>query len=129
MEGPTSPKHQRVSLIQLESDMRRTPSYETSHYTSSTKIGDAKANLKTILANRVSFKDQNIVNVLIKPNEVSGPLVKTLRAQIMKNQKVKTFLNNARDVNIRFESDMYEPLVRGTYRYVSSTHGPSSARC
>ena len=112
MDAPSTPKHRRVSSIQNESDLCRTPSYQTSHYTSSTNIADAKANLKTILATRVSFNDRNIVNVLVKPDEVSSPLVKSLRAHIMENQVIKNFLDNVRDKEIQFESQMYEPLVR-----------------
>jgi hypothetical protein len=116
MDEPSTPKHQRVSSIQLESDMRRTPSYQTSHYTSSTNIADAKANLKSILAARVSFNDRNIVDVLVKPNEVSGALVKALRAQITENQMIQGFLTSVLEKKVGFEKDMYEPLVRGTYR-------------
>ena len=116
MDGPSTPKHQRVSSIQRESDLGRTPSYPTSHYTSSTKIADAKANLKTILATRVSFKDPNIVDVLVKPNEVSGPLVKALRAQIMANKATKDFLSGVRQQEIKLESEMYKPLVRRNSR-------------
>ena len=112
MEGPSTPKHQRVTSIQLESDLGRTPSYPTSHYTSSTNIADAKANLKTILATRVSFNDPNIVDVLVKPDEVSGPLVNALRARIMENKEIKGFLTGVRQGEIKLESEMYEPLVR-----------------
>ena len=112
MDGPSTPKHQRVSHIQLESELGRTPSYPTSHYTSSTNIADAKANLKTVLATRVSFNDPNIVNVLVKPDEVSGPLVKALRAHIMENEVIKGFLTRVSQKKIKLESEMYEPLVR-----------------
>ena len=116
MEGPSTPKHQRVTSIQLESDLGRTPSYPTSHYTSSTNIADAKANLKTILATRVSFNDPNIVDVLVKPDEVSGPLVNALRARIMENKEIKGFLTGVRQGKIKLESEMYEPLVRWNCR-------------
>ena len=116
MDEPSTPKHQRVASIQLESDMRRTPSYQTSHYTSSTNITDAKANLKSILATRVSFNDRNIVNALVKPNEVSGALVKALRAQITENEVIQGFLTSVLEKKVGSEKDMYEPLVRETYR-------------
>jgi len=66
-----TPKHPRLTCIQHDSDIGRTPSYPMSHYSSSTNMGDAKANLKTILATRVSFNDPNIVNVLVKLDEAS----------------------------------------------------------
>ena len=116
MDGPSTPKHQRVSLLQLESDMGRTPSYPTSHYTSSTNITDAKSNLKTIIATRVSFNDPNIVDVLVKPNEVRGILVKALRAHIMEKEVIVNFLTQVREKKIKLESHMYKPLVRGNHR-------------
>ena len=116
MDAPSAPKHQRVSTIQLESDLCRTPSYPTSHYSSSTKIADAKANLKTILASRISFNDQDIVDVLVQPDEVSGPLVKALRAHIMGKPVIKNFLTKVRNKKIKYESQMYEPLVRRNCR-------------
>ena len=96
--------------------MRRTPSYQTSHYTSSTNIADAKANLKTVLATRVSFNDPNIVDVLVNPDEVSAPLVKALRTRIMENKVIKGFLTRVSQKKIKLESDMYEPLVRRNRR-------------
>ena len=96
--------------------MGRTPSYQTAHYTSSTNIADAKANLKTVLATRVSFNDPNIVDVLVKPDEVSGPLVKALQAHIMENEVIKGFLTGVRQKKIKLESEMYEPLVRRNTR-------------
>jgi len=112
MEPPTTPKHPRVTSIQHDSDVGRTPSYPTSHYSSSTNIDDAKANLKTILANRVSFNDPNIVNVLVKPDEVSADIVKALQDNISKNQVIKKFLADVRRMAIPLESHMYKPLVR-----------------
>ena len=96
--------------------MRRTPSYRTSHYTSSTNIADSKTNLKSILAARVSFNDRNIVNALVKPNEVSGALVKALHAQITENEMTQGFLTSVLEKKVEFEKDMYEPLVRRNYR-------------
>ena len=116
MEGPSTPKNPRITSIQRESDLGRTPSYPTSHYTSSTKIADAKANLKTILATRVSFNDQNIVDVLVKPAKVSDPLVKALQDDISNNDVIMKFLDDVRDKKVKFEKDMYEPLVRGICR-------------
>ena len=116
MDGPSTPKNPRIISIQHESDVGRTPSYSTSHYTSSTKITDAKANLKIILANRVSFNDRNIVDALIKPAKVSDPLVKALRDHIMDNAVIKDFRAQLRHKEIDLEREMYEPLVRGNYR-------------
>jgi hypothetical protein len=79
MEPPTTPKHPRVTSIQHDSDLGRTPSHPSSYYSSSTNIDDAKANLKTILATRVSFNDPNIVDVLVKPDEASADIVKDLQ--------------------------------------------------
>ena len=114
MEPPTTPKHPRVTSIQHDSDVgrARTPSYSSSHYTSSTKIGDAKANLKTILATRVSFNDPNIVDVLVKPDEVSTDIVKALQDYISKHQVITEFLDDVAREVIPFESQMYKPLVR-----------------
>ena len=112
MEPPTTPKHPRVTCIQHDSDVGRTPSYPSSHYTSSTKIGDAKANLKTILATRVSFNDPNIVDVLIKPDEVSADIVKDLQNYISKDQVITAFLVDVANGAIPLESHMYKPLVR-----------------
>ena len=70
MGEPSTSKYPLTTSIQHHSDLGRTPSYLASHY-SSTNISDAKANLKTILATRVSFNDPNIIDVLIKPDEAS----------------------------------------------------------
>ena len=116
MEGPSTPKHPRLTSIQHDMVVGRTPSYPTSHYTSSTNICDAKANLKTILATRVSFNDKNIVGVLIKPDEVSDDLVKNIKNSISKNQDITDFLTAVRQQTVQFESEMYKPLVcRGCY--------------
>ena len=112
MEPPTTPKHPRVTSIQHDSDVGRTPSYPSSHFTSSTKIGDAKTNLKTILATRVSFNDPNIVDVLIKPDEVSADIVKALQDDISKHQVITQFLADVTREVIPLESHMYTPLVR-----------------
>ena len=111
MEAPTMPKHPRLTDIQHVSDPRRTPSYPTSHYASSTNIADAKANLKTILATRVSFNDPNIVDVLIKPNEVSDDFVKTVKDHISKDKVIMAFLSAVRSKTVQYESEMYKPLV------------------
>ena len=92
MEAPTTPKHPRVTSIQHDSDVgHRTPSYPTAHYSSSTNIGDAKADLKTILATRVSFNDPNIVDVLVKPDEVSPDIVKALQEYLLKDEVITNF--------------------------------------
>ena len=118
MEAPTTPKHSRLTDIQHNSDVGRTPSYPTSHYSSSTNIADAKANLKTILATRVSFNDPNIVDVLIKPNEVSDDFVKNVKDHISKDEVIMDFLAAVRSKTVQSESDMYKPLVgRDCYPY------------
>ena len=53
----------------------------------------------------------NIVNVLIKPDEVSDQFVKTVRYYISKNQGIMDFLNAVRYQTVQLESDMYKPLV------------------
>ena len=111
MEAPTTPKHPRLTDIQHDSDPGRTPSYPTSHYTSSTNISDAKANLKTILATRVSFNDPNIVDVLIKPDEVNDDFVKKVKDHISKDKVIMRFLSAVRRKAVRSEGDMYKPLV------------------
>ena len=58
------------------------PSHPTSHYFSSTNIGDNKAKLDSILAAHVSFSDPNIVDVLVKPDEVSADIVEALQDNI-----------------------------------------------
>jgi len=112
MEGPSTPKHPRLTSIQHESDLGRTPSHPTSHYTSTTNINDAKSNLKTILATRVSFNDPNIVDVLVKPDEVSDDLVKNIKDYISKDQEIMDFLTAVHSQTVQFESEMYNPLVR-----------------
>jgi hypothetical protein len=117
MEGPSTSKHPRITSLQHDSDLRRTPSYQTSHYSSSTNIDDAKTNLKTILATRVSFNDPNIVDVLIKPDEVSDEFVKTVKDYILEDQVIVDFLTAIRTQTVQFERDMYKPLVG--YHYYS----------
>ena len=113
MERPTSPQHRRVTSIQLDSNSRRTPSLPSSaHYCSSTKLADAKANLKTVLATRVSYKDPNIVDVLIKPDKVGNKFVETVKTAILGNKVIAKFLEAVREQTVRLESDMYTPLVR-----------------
>ena len=90
----------------------RTPSYATSHYSSSTNICDDKADLEAIIATRVSFNDPNIVDVLVKPDEVSADIVKALQDNILKDDVMMDFLTDVRCKAIKFESDMYERLVR-----------------
>jgi hypothetical protein len=115
MERPTTPQHRRVTSIQHDSNSRRTPSLPSSaHYCSSTKITDAKANLKTVLATRVSYKDPNIVDVLIKPDKVSNKLVETVKTAISGSTVISEFLGAVRDQQVKFERDMYTPLVRRT---------------
>jgi hypothetical protein len=115
MEGPSTPKHARVISLQHDSDLGRTPSYPTSHYSSSTNINDAKTNLKTILATRVSFNDPNIVDVLIKPDEVSDEFVKTVKDYILEDQVIVDFLTAVRAQTVQLERDMYKPLVGHHY--------------
>jgi len=112
MEGPTTPKHPRVTSIQHDSDLGRTPSQPTSHYSSSTNITEAKANLKSILASRVSFNDPKIVDVLVKPDKVSDQFVQTVNDYISKDKGIMDFLTAVRNQTVQFERDMYKPLVR-----------------
>ena len=100
MEGPSTPNHPCVLSIQHNSDLGRTSSYPTPHYCSSTDITDAKTNLKAILATRFSFNDPNIVDVLIKPDEVSDNLVKTIKDRILEVQVIKDFLKAVRSQTI-----------------------------
>ena len=51
--------------------------------------------------------------MLVKPDEVSGPLVKALQDDILKNQAIMNFLDKVRDKEIDLEKDMYKPLVCG----------------
>ena len=111
MEEPTTPKHSCVTSIQLDSDLGRTPSQPTSHYQSSTKITEAKANLKTILATRISYNDPNIVDNLIKPNDASKRFVRTVMKSISEDPVITAFLTALDDKTIRLESEMYTPLV------------------
>ena len=115
MEDPTTPKHQRVTDLQLDSTLCRTPSHPASHYCSSTNIADAKTNLKTILAPRVSYNDPDIVDVLIKPNEISDKFVQTVKKGILKDQVIMEFLAAVRDETVALEIHMYRPLVRRTW--------------
>jgi len=115
VEGPSTPKHPRVSSIQHDAVVGRTPSFPTPHYVSSTNIDDAKTNLKAILATRVSYNDPNIVNVLVKPDQVSDELVKTIRDHILGHQGTKDFLGAVSGQTVRLESEMYKPLVRRSH--------------
>ena len=56
--------------------------------------------------------DPKIVDVLVKPNQVSDELVKTIRDHILGHQVTKDFLNAVRGQTVRLESEMYKPLVR-----------------
>jgi hypothetical protein len=115
MERSIAPQHRRVTSIQHYSNSRRTPSLPSSaHYCSSTKIADAKANLKTVLAIRASYKDPNVVDILIKPNKISKKFVETVKKAILGNQDISEFLGAVRDQKVMFERDMYMPLVRQT---------------
>jgi len=82
------------------------------HYVSSTNINDAKTNLKAILATRVSYNDPNIVDALVKPDQVSDELVKTIKDHILAHQVTKDFLGAVSGQTVRLESEMYKPLVR-----------------
>ena len=112
MEGSATPKHSRLTSILHDFDLGSTPSNPMTHYSSSTSIDDAKANLKTILATRVSFNDPNIVDVLTRPDEVGTHIVKALQDDMLKNEVITDFLTDVRHNAIEFEIDMYEPLVR-----------------
>ena len=112
MEAPTTPKPPLVTSIQHDFDWGRTPSYPTSHHSSSTNVDDAKSNLKTILATRVSFNDPNIVDVLVKSDEVGADIVKALQNYISKHEVITKFLDDITREVIPLESHMYTPLVR-----------------
>jgi hypothetical protein len=101
IEGPTT-----------HSDLGRIPSQPTTQYSSSTIITEAKENIKTILATCVSFNNPNIVNVLIKPDEVNDHSVKTMEYYISKDQVIMDSLNDVHYQTVQLERDMYEPLVR-----------------
>ena len=116
MGEPSTPKH--LTPIHHESDLSRAPIYLAPHYPSSTNISDAKANFKTILATRVSFNDPNIINALIKPDEISDHFVKTTKDYISSDQVILDFLTHVRSQAFDFDSDMYKPLVgRNRYPY------------
>jgi len=131
MEGPTTPKHPRVTSIQHDSDLGRTPSQPTSHYSSSTNITEAKANLKATLATRVSYNDPKIVDVLVQPDKVSDKFVQGVQDSISTDKDIMDFLAAIRGQTVRFERDMYKPLVRRNCYSIhsSNTHSSSSARC
>ena len=112
MAEPTTPIHQHVASIQLlDPNLGRSPSQPTSHYYSSTKITDAKANLKAILATRVSYNDPNIVEVLVKPNKISDELVQLALKYISDDPVIMGILNAVRDQTVSLGSQMYAPLV------------------
>jgi hypothetical protein len=111
MEQPSTPKRQRAASIQHDSSLGRTPSQPTSHFHSSTKITEAKANLKAILASRVSYRDPHIIDVLIKPNKVDDKLVQNVMQHILKDKHIKKFLNAVRNKTVSQEKEMYAPLV------------------
>jgi len=98
--------------MRLQFGRPATISQPMSHYYTSTRISDAKTDLKTILATRISYNDPNIVDVLIKPDEVSGQFVKTVKDHISKDQFIMDFLTDVCYQAVEFESDMYKPLVR-----------------
>ena len=54
--------------------------------------------------------------MLVKPDEVSGTLVKDLQDSILKNQVITDFLNDVRHKAVQVENTMYEPLVRRNCR-------------
>ena len=115
MGEPSTPKSSHLTSIQYDSDLGRTPSYLASYYSSSSNTSDAKANLETILATRVSFNDRNIINVLIKPDD---HFVKTMKDYISKGQVILAFLTHVRRQAFDFDSDRHKPLVgRNCYPY------------
>ena len=119
MEAATTPKHPRLTSIQHDSDLGRTSSYPSSHHSSSTNITDSQANLETIIATRVAFNDRNIVDVLIKPDEVSDDFVKNVKDHMSKDKVIMAFLSAVRHKTVQYESDMYKPLVgRDCYPYL-----------
>ena len=111
--GAPTPKHPPFTTIH-DSDLGRAPSYPPFYDSSSTNISDAKSNLKTILANRVSFNDPNIVDVLIKPDEVNDHFVKYMKHYISKDEAIMGFLTHLRCQAV-LESEMHEPLVGRNY--------------
>jgi hypothetical protein len=98
MAEPTTPKHPRVTSIQHDSNVGRTPSQPTSHYLSSTKITEAKVIFKTVFATRVSYNDPNIVDILIKPHEIGDRFVQTV-IQVIK--VIVDFLTTVRKQIVR----------------------------
>ena len=111
MGEPSTLKRPLPTSIRHDSDLGRTPNYLASYYSSSTNITDAKANLETILATRVSFNDPSIVDVSIKPDEVSDDFVKNMNDHISKDQVITDFLTAVHSKSVEFESKMYKPLV------------------
>ena len=111
MEGPTTPKCPCVIPILHDFDLGRTPSYPTSHYSSSTHIDDAKADLRTILTTHVSF-NPNIVDMLVKPDEGGTHIVGALQDNMLTNEVIMDFFTDAHHKALVFEIDMYEPAVR-----------------
>ena len=118
MEAPTASEYPRLTSIQHDSDLGRTSSYPISHYSTSTNITAAQANLKTILVTRVSFNDPNIVDVSIKLDDVNDHFVKFMKDYITKDQVIIDFLTHVRCQAFQFESEMYKPLAgRNCYPY------------
>ena len=118
MEPPTTPEHPPLTTIHHDSDLGHTPSNPSFDCSSSTNISDPRSDLKTILANRVSFNDPNIVDVLIKPDEVNDHFVKSMKDYISKDKYIMDFLTHLRCQAVLLESEMHEPLVgRNCYPY------------
>ena len=118
MGEPSTPKSPPLISIQYDSDLGRTPSHLASYYSSSTNISNVKANLKTILATLVSFNDRNIIDVLIKPDEISDHFVKTMKDYTSNDQVILAFLTHVRRQAFDFDGDMDKPLVgRNCYPY------------
>ena len=130
MAEPTTPKHQRATSIQLlDSNLGRTPSQPTSHYYSSTKIIDAKANLKTILATRVSYNDPDIVDVLVKPNEVSDEFVQIAMKYIHTIQLSWGSVSRSATRPPASKARSMHPWYVGPGVHITYTHASTSISC
>jgi hypothetical protein len=110
MEQPTTPEHSRVKSIQLES-VGRTPSHSTSHFDSSTTVAEARENLVASLTSRMTFNDEDVVDVLIKPYRVDDGFVDKVVGGITQRRDFTTFLSILQKQDVERESEMYKPLV------------------
>ena len=63
----------------------------------------------------MSYNDPNIVNVLIRPDEINDRCVQTVKEAILKDQIIVEFLTAVRDETVELETHMYTPLVRRTW--------------